>query len=224
MTADNNLLEHNPPDKAAACMILLHGLGASGDDLFPLANELGGLRVVCPNAAIRAVTLNGGWKMRAWYDIRGLNLEDRQDVQGVKESQASIENLLAAEKARGFAANKIFLAGFSQGAAMAVYTGLRHVETLAGVIALSGYLLFGDALAGEATVANRETPIFQAHGAYDTVVLPPWAQSCHQQLSTGVGPGGWPVEYREYPMAHAIIPAELADLNRWLKKQIAVIE
>ena len=158
--------------------------------------------------------------MRAWYDIRGLNLEDRQDVQGVKESQASIENLLAAEKARGFAANKIFLAGFSQGAAMAVYTGLRHVETLAGVIALSGYLLFGDALAGEATVANRETPIFQAHGAYDTVVLPPWAQSCHQQLSTG----GWPVEYREYPMAHAIIPAELADLNRWLKKQIAVIE
>ena len=103
---------------------------------------------------------------------------------------------------------------------MAVYTGLRHVETLAGVIALSGYLLFGDALAGEATVANRETPIFQAHGAYDTVVLPPWAQSCHQQLSTG----GWPVEYREYPMAHAIIPAELADLNRWLKKQIAVIE
>ena len=144
MTADNNLLEHNPPDKAAACMILLHGLGASGDDLFPLANELGGLRVVCPNAPIRAVTLNGGWKMRAWYDIRGLNLEDRQDVQGVKESQASIENLLAAEKARGFAANKIFLAGFSQGAAMAVYTGLRHVETLAGVIALSGYLLFGD--------------------------------------------------------------------------------
>lgn len=220
MTAGNSLLEYNPPGKAAACMILLHGLGASGDDLFPLASEFGGLRVVCPNAPIRAVTLNGGWKMRAWYDIRGLNFEDRQDDKGVKESQAFIENLLAAEKARGFAANKIFLAGFSQGAAMAVYTGLRHGETLGGVIALSGYLLFGDSLVVEATTTNRQTPIFQAHGAYDTVVLPHWAQSCHQQLSAG----GWPVEYREYPMSHAIIPAELADLNRWLKKQIGVIE
>ena len=176
------------------------------------------MRVICPNAPIRSVTLNGGWQMRAWYDICGVNLEDRQDEAGIKESQTLIENTIAAEKARGFSAEQIFLGGFSQGAAISIYTGLRHSETLAGIIALSGYMLLGDRLSKETTVANSKTPVFQAHGIYDTVVLPSWAQSCHTQLKTRKQP----VEYHEYHMPHAIIPDELETLNRWLERCLAL--
>ena len=210
---DAAALEYNPPGKAAGCVILLHGLGADGGDLFPLAAQLGGgnLRVVCPHAPVRPVTLNNGWKMRAWYDIAGVDLSDRQDRPGADASAQEMEKLLAAEKANGFAAGQIYLAGFSQGAAMALHVGLRHGEPLAGVIALSGYLLFADALAAEGK--NRDTPIFQAHGGVDMVVLPQWGRMTRDILTEN----GYAVEYREYPMlSHEISNQELEDLNHWL--------
>jgi len=182
-------LEYQPPH-AAACMILMHGLGASGEDLHPLAPSLAGgrLRVVSPHAPIRAVTVNNGWQMRAWYDIVGVDLESRQDAEGVRASTAVIEELIAAEKKRGFAAAQIFLGGFSQGAA-------------------------------DAAAANRQTPIFQAHGGFDAVVLPQWARASRDVLQDN----GYSLAYQEYPMAHAIMPDELSDLNRWLQRRLAAI-
>ena len=208
------------PQNADACMILMHGLGASGEDLHPLAPTLanGRLRVVSPHAPIRSVTINNGWKMRAWYDIVGVDLESRQDADGVRASTAIVEQLIAAEKARGFAANQIFLAGFSQGAAMALHVGLRHAEALAGIVALSGYLLFADNIADDVNDANRQTPIFQAHGSFDAVVLPQWARASRDRLKGN----GYALTYREYPMAHAIMPDELNDLTQWLNDILAV--
>ena len=207
-------LEYNPKNPAA-CMILLHGLGASGADLFPLAeNLLGGkMRVVCPHAPARPVSVNGGMVMPAWYDIAGTDLESRQDAKGVRESAAMITTWLGEEIARGFDSQKIFLAGFSQGAAMSVFAGLRCKNRLAGIAALSGYMLLGETLAAEAANANRKTPVFQAHGIFDPVVLPQWARQSRDILQTG----GWNVEYREYPVAHAIAPQTILDLNIWLK-------
>ena len=206
-------LEYNPPGRAAACMILLHGLGADGGDLFPLAQQLGSgkLRVVCPHAPVRPVTLNGGWKMRAWYDIIGVNLTDRQDRAGAEASAAIIEELLAAEKAGGFGADRLLLAGFSQGAAMALHVCLRHSEALAGAIALSGYLLFADEL--PRLKKNPGMPIFQAHPGLDGVVLPQWGRMSRDLLLKH----GCALEYHEYDtLPHAISPEEITDINRWL--------
>ncbi len=207
------------PENPAGVLVLLHGLGAAGDDLYPLAKYLcgGQLRVVCPHAPVRPVTVNGGIPMRAWYDIAGANLEDRQDAAGIKESAAQINALLAAESARGFAANKIFLGGFSQGAAMALYAGLRYAETLAGVIALSGYLLLEETLTAESAAANMRTPIFQAHGEYDPIVLPQWARHCRNILQTQ----NRPLTYKEYPTPHTIPPQTTTDLSEWIEKILA---
>lgn len=208
-------LQHNPAGGARASIILLHGLGADGNDLFPLAGELGNgkMRVVCPHAPARPVTINGGMNMRAWYDIIGVNLTDRQDRAGVAASAELIEHWLTEEKAAGVAADKIFLAGFSQGAAMALHVGLRHRETLAGIIALSGYLLFADSLAQEG--GNRDIPIFQAHGGLDNVVLPQWAQQTRDILLEN----SYALTYREYPdLPHGISPQEITDINQWLER------
>ncbi|MCH9758857.1 MAG: carboxylesterase [Proteobacteria bacterium] len=210
-------LEYNPTGTPRACMILMHGLGADGNDLFPLAAEIGGgeFRVVCPHAPVRAVTLNGGQQMRAWYDIVGLDLADRQDRNGATESAVLIEQLLAAEYANGFRSENIFLAGFSQGAAMALHVGLHCPQRLAGIIALSGYLLFAETLADSISAANRQTPIFQAHGSLDPVVLPQWGHMTRDWLQEQ----GYPLEYHEYMMPHAIVPEEINAINRWCEKQ-----
>ncbi len=212
MTAEN-IAEHNPPSPRGV-FVLLHGLGADGGDLLPLASEIGGgkWRVVCPNAPVRAVTINGGMRMRAWYDISSPDLAGRQDELGVLESAAAVEDILAAEKARGFAAGDIVLGGFSQGAAMALYCGLRHCERLAGIAAFSGYLLFAEKLRTDANAAARDVSVFQAQGDVDEIVLPEWARACRDELQNG----GWNLEYREYPAAHNIHPQAIADMNRWL--------
>ena len=212
MTAETTP-QHNPPNPAG-CIILLHGLGASGDDLFPLAAQIDGgrRRVICPHAPVRAVTINGGMPMRAWYDITAADLAGRQDKAGVLESAQTIEQIIAAEKSRGFPANQITLAGFSQGAAMALHCGIRHNETLAGIVALSGYLLFAGKLAEQATQASRQTPIFQGHGIDDDVVLPEWARMSRDVLAAG----GWDIDYKEYPAGHGIHPRAIVDLNNWL--------
>jgi phospholipase/carboxylesterase len=161
---------------------------------------------------MRAVTINHGAVMRAWYDVRGVGGERREDGDGVRASQGQIEALIAREKARGVPAARIVLAGFSQGGAMALHTGLRHAERLAGVMALSCFLPLADTLAGEASPANRDVPVFLAHGTYDDLIPLARARRAHDVLVEL----GWPVEWHTYPMPHSVCPEEIADISAWL--------
>jgi phospholipase/carboxylesterase len=153
-------------------------------------------------------------RMRAWYDIKAANLNERADLSGVRASQAILEGLVAREVARGIPARRIVVAGFSQGGAIALYAGLRHRERLAGIVALSTYLIGGDALATEASPANRDVPIFMAHGTYDPVVHLAWAQASRDVLERG----GWNVEWHEYPMEHSAMMEEVAVIGQFLQR------
>jgi phospholipase/carboxylesterase len=201
-----------------ASVIVLHGLGADGNDFVPIARELdltavGPVRFVFPHAPSRPVTINGGYVMPAWYDILGLDSHaQREDEAGLRASQALVEELIAKEKARGVLARRIVLAGFSQGGAMTLMTGLRHDERLAGLVGLSGYLPLAAKAEAERHAANRDTPIFLAHGTGDPVI--PIARA--RQSRDALAAMGHPVEWHEYPMPHSVSPAEIADLNRWL--------
>ena len=205
------------PDPRAA-VIVLHGLGADGNDFVPVAHELdlgtvGPVRFVFPHAPTRPVTINGGYVMRAWYDILGLDSpQQREDEDGLRQSQALVEALIAREKARGVAAGRIVLAGFSQGCAMTLMTGLRHDERLAGLVGLSGYLPLAAKAEAERHAANRDTPIFLAHGTGDPVIPIARARDSRDALVAL----GHPVEWHEYPMPHSVCAAEIADLERWL--------
>ena len=201
----------------AASLIVLHGLGADGNDFVPIAHELqlrraGPLRFVFPHAPVRPVTINGGYRMRAWYDILGADLARHEDEAGLRESQALVEALIAREKARGIAAGRIVLAGFSQGCAMTLMTGLRHDERLAGLVGLSGYLPLAAKAEAERHAANRDAPIFLAHGTGDPVIPIARARDSRDALVAL----GHPVEWHEYPMPHSVCAAEIADLERWL--------
>jgi len=202
-----------------ASIVLMHGLGADGNDFVPVAQELdlssvGPVRFVFPNAPVMPVTINGGYQMPAWYDIYGPNLVQREDEAGLRRSQASIEALIEKEKSRGIAADRIVVAGFSQGCAMALMTGLRHKEKLAGIVGLSGYLPLAATLAAERDAANHDTPIFLAHGSHDPVVVLPRATATREALQAL----GYRVDWHEYPMAHSVCMEEIADLNTWLLK------
>jgi len=196
-------------------ILWMHGLGADGHDFAPIVPELrlpGPVRFVFPHAPMRPVTINNGAVMRAWYDVRGVGGERREDADGVRASQAQIEALIAREKSRGITADRIVLAGFSQGGAMALHTGLRHAERLAGVMALSCFLPLADDLAREASPANRDVPIFMAHGTDDDLIPLARARRAHDIL-VGLG---WRVEWHEYPMPHSVCPEEIADISAWL--------
>jgi phospholipase/carboxylesterase len=200
-----------------AAVIWLHGLGADGHDFAPIVPELAlpsslSVRFVFPHAPMRPVTINRGWVMRAWYDVRDDGGERREDEAGVRDSARAIEQLLARENTRGIPAARIVLAGFSQGGAMAFQTGLRHPERLAGIMALSCFLPLSDALADEASAANRDVPIFMAHGEGDTLIPPARGRRSRDTLAAL----GYPVEWREYRMAHAVCPEEIRDISRWL--------
>ncbi len=202
-----------------ATVLLMHGLGADGNDFVPIAGELdlsavGPVRFVFPNAPIMPVTINGGMQMPAWYDIMGADLVKREDEAGLRTSLAAIEVLLAREKARGIPAERIVIAGFSQGCAMALLTGLRHAERLAGIVALSGYLPLAATTAAERSAANAHTPIFMAHGQQDNVVVPQRAAASHDALRAL----GYSVDWHEYPMAHSVCMEEIEDLNQWLNR------
>ena len=196
-------------------IVWMHGLGADGHDFAPIVPELRlpvPVRFVFPHAPMRAVTINNGYVMRAWYDVRGVGGERREDGDGVRASQAQIEALVARENARGVPADRIVLAGFSQGGAMALHTGLRHAERLAGVMALSCFLPLADELAREASPANRDVPIFMAHGTDDDLIPLARSRRAHDIL-VGLG---WRVEWHEYPMPHSVCPQEIADVSGWL--------
>lgn len=206
-----------------ACIVLMHGLGADGSDFVPIAEQLdlsavGPVRYVFPNAPLMPVTLNGGHVMPAWYDIYGgLERGRREDEAGLRRSQAAIEALLAQQAARGIPARRTVLAGFSQGCAMALLTGLRHPERLAGIAGLSGYLPLAAHTAAERHPANADVPIFLAHGAHDPVVLPERAEAAHETLADL----GHTVEWHSYPMEHTVCLPELDDLQRWLQRVLA---
>ncbi len=211
-------IEHETGPDPRASIIILHGLGADGNDFVPVANELkldavGPVRFVFPHAPTRPVTINGGYVMPAWYDILGLDShEQREDESGLRGSQALVEGLIAREKSRGVAAGRIVLAGFSQGCAMTLMTGLRHDEKLAGLVGLSGYLPLAAKLGAERHEANRATPIFLAHGTQDPVIPIARARQSRDVLVAA----GHPVEWHEYPMPHSVCQPEIVDLNRWL--------
>ena len=215
-------LELETGPRPAAAVIWLHGLGADGYDFEPIVPELNlpptpAVRFVFPHAPMRPVTINNGAVMRAWYDIVGLEGVRREDDAGVRASQASVEELIAREASRGVPAARVVLAGFSQGGAIALQTGLRHAERLAGIMALSTYLPLAATLAAEASPANRSVPIFMAHGQYDSLIPIERAAISRDLL----GKAGYGVEWHDYPMEHAVCREEIDDVAAWLRRVLA---
>ena len=200
-------------------VIWLHGLGADGHDFEPIVPQLvnpgeRALRFVFPHAPIRPVTLNAGYAMRAWYDIIALDRRTREDETGIRASQALIEALIRREQGRGIAAERIVLAGFSQGGAMALFAGARYPQRLAGIMGLSCYLLLGTSFEAERHSANHATPIFLAHGLQDPVVSCRLGEEAHRQLEAA----GCKVEWHTYSMPHSVCPQEVADIAAWLRR------
>jgi phospholipase/carboxylesterase len=205
-----------------ASIIILHGLGADGNDFAPICDELdlsaiGDVRFVLPHAPTRPVTINGGYVMRAWYDILGADIARREDETTLRSSQQLVEALIARECERGVASRRIVLAGFSQGCAMTLLTGLRHPERLAGLMGLSGYLPLAATTAAERHPANADVPLFLAHGRFDQVIPIDRATASRDALKAL----GYPVEWHEYPMPHSVCPEEVDDIQAWLLKVLA---
>jgi phospholipase/carboxylesterase len=220
------VIELETAPNPTASIIVLHGLGADGNDFVPIAQELdlraiGAVRFVFPHGPTRPVTINGGYVMRAWYDIFGTELgpggAKREDEAGLRASQALVDRLIANERARGIAANRIVLAGFSQGCAMTFMAGLRYPERLAGLLGMSGYLPLAATTAAERSAANVSLPIFQAHGRADPVIALDRATASRDALLAL----GHPVEWHEYPMPHSVCAQEITDMNRWLLNVLA---
>jgi phospholipase/carboxylesterase len=210
-------IETAPQPKTS--VIVLHGLGADGNDFVPFAQQVdlraaGPVRWVFPHAPVMPVTINGGYRMRAWYDVLAGDLRQRQDEQGLRASLAMVEELIAREKERGTPAGRIVLGGFSQGCAMALLTALRHKERLAGIVGMSGYLPLAETTDKERSDANRLTPIFLAHGTMDPVVPLVAGQMSRDALRAL----GYDVQWHEYPMPHSVCMEEVRDLNAWLLK------
>lgn len=215
-------IEIETAPQPTASVIVMHGLGADGNDFVPIARELdlssvGPVRFVFPNAPHIPVTINGGRPMPAWYDIALPDPHRNEDETGLRRSQAQIEALIAHEKSRGIPADRIVLAGFSQGCAMALMTGLRHAERLAGIVGLSGYLPLAAKTAAERHAANHDTPLFLAHGVQDNVVVLARAVASRDALAAL----GCKVEWHQYPMQHSVCEEEIADLNDYLLRVLA---
>ena len=225
MTQLTPLLDNIEIDTApnpTAAVIWMHGLGADGNDFVPMVRELdlaglAPIRFVFPHADQIPVTVNGGYVMRAWYDITNADLVRREDEGGLRRSQLQIEALIAREKARGIAADRIILAGFSQGCAMTLQTGLRHPEKLAGLMCLSGYLPLSATVAAERTEQSLDTPILMVHGRSDGVIPLARAEQSRDLLKSM----GYQVEWHDYPMQQSLCEQEVVDVSAWLKKVLA---
>jgi phospholipase/carboxylesterase len=218
---DPKLLERLEVETApspTAAVIWMHGLGADGRDFEPIVPELAlpaalSIRFIFPHAPVRPVTLNNGMAMPAWYDIFELG-GGKEDGEGLRASQAAVEALIAQEEARGIVAGRIVLAGFSQGGAVAFQTGLRHPQRLAGLMALSTYLPLAGTVEAERHIANRDLPVFMAHGSADPMISIGRAQESKKMLEAL----GYPVEWHEYPMPHSVCPQEIVDISGWLAR------
>ncbi len=218
-------IELQTGDMPTASIIWMHGLGADGNDFVPIVNELdvGGaaIRFVFPHAPMQPVTINNGYVMRAWYDVTFGDLEGksrRADERGLRASQTAVTRLIEREIERGTPAARIVLAGFSQGGAMALQTGLRYPERLAGLMVLSSYLPLAEQAAQEAAAANAGTPIFMGHGTQDSVV--PYSRGAESRKR--LQDLGYPVEWHEYPMPHSICLEEVQDIGAWLRRILPI--
>jgi len=217
-----DVIEAESGNNPGATILILHGLGADGNDFVPIAQELdlqevGPVRFLFPHAPVMPVTINGGYRMRAWYDIIGFDADAPQDEAGLRRSQGIVEALLQREKERGIPSHRIVVAGFSQGCAMALLAGLRHGERLAGIVGLSGYLPLAPTTEAERSAANRDTPIFLAHGTQDEVVALDRAEASRDALQAL----GHPIEWHEYPMGHSVSPLEIEELNAFLVRVLS---
>jgi phospholipase/carboxylesterase len=214
-----NTLDYQTGDAPTSTIIILHGLGASATDFVPVARELdlgalGDVRFVFPFAPERPVTINGGMSMPAWYDILGADIVRREDEPSLRESALSLQALIDREIARGVPASRIVLGGFSQGCAMTLLAGLRAPQRLAGLLGMSGYLPLAATTAAERSEANRDVPIFLAHGRMDPVV--PFARGTATR--DALVDLGYPVAWHDYPMQHSVSQEEIADVRAWLLK------
>lgn len=211
-------IELNPgTDKPEASVIWLHGLGADGNDFVPIAEQLNvmehyQIRFVFPHAPVMPITVNGGMEMRAWYDIQELNLIQNEDLEGITASEKMIIALIEREESLGVKSDKIVLAGFSQGGAMSLYTGLRYPKKLGGIIALSTYLPILNNLAKERTPINQAIPIYMAHGMFDPIV----PYSVGQKTKEHLIELGYNIEWHSYSMPHTVIPEEIKDIGHFL--------
>ena len=210
-----------------ASVIWMHGLGADGYDFVPVVKELeinklpgleAGVRFIFPHAPMRPVTINNGMVMRAWYDIKMVDLMRQEDEAGLRASQAECEKLIANEVARGIPAKRIVLAGFSQGGAITLQTGLRHKERLAGLMVLSSYLPIASTVAGEMASAHKDLPIFMAHGTHDPMIALARATASRDQLKQL----GYNIEWKEYPMEHSLAMEEVRDVRGWLGRVLGL--
>jgi len=202
-----------------ASVIWLHGLGADGHDFEPVVPELVGpkeraLRFVFPHAPDRPVTINNGYRMRAWYDIAGIDRHSIEDEAGIRGSDAAVRALIARENERGVPASRIVLAGFSQGGALALFTGLRYPEKLAGIMGLSCYLLLASTLDAERQEANQSTPIFMAHGTFDPMIDIGLGEESRKFVESK----GYAIEWHRYPMPHSLCAEEIAAIAGWLRR------
>lgn len=210
-----------PQIPPTAAIIWLHGLGADGFDFVPIVSELRlpeslPVRFIFPHATPRPVTINNGFVMRAWYDIKGFGPERPEDEAGIRESEGVVRQYMEQQIAQGIAADRIILAGFSQGGAIALQTGLRYPQRLAGIMALSTYLPLRATVAQEASQANRDVPILMCHGTYDPVVVPQMGEMSRDILR-GLG---YSIEWHSYPMEHSVCMDEIADISRWLQARL----
>ena len=210
-------LELETRQQPDAVVIWLHGLGADGNDFTPVVEQLSlpstfRIRFVFPHAPIRPITINQGYRMRGWYDITSLDVAGRDDAEGIIASSEAVARLCEDQVSRGIRHDRIVLAGFSQGGAIALHCGLRRPQRLAGIMALSCYLPRAASLETEAADANRDTPVFIAHGRIDSVVSIEFGRQARAQLEQQ----GYPVRWREYPMGHSVCADEIADIRSWL--------
>jgi phospholipase/carboxylesterase len=215
-------LELNPGVAPAATVFILHGLGADGTDFLPFAEamdlrSLGPVRYVFPRAPERPVTINGGQRMRAWYDILALGGQSREDEHGLRESFAQVHALLDTEIARGMSPSRIVLGGFSQGCAVTLGAGLRYGQRLAGLFGLSGYLPLASTLPAERHAANARTPVLIAHGTRDPMVEVSRGRAGHDALLAQ----GQPVEWHDYPMEHSVCIEEVQEVQAFLTRVLA---
>jgi phospholipase/carboxylesterase len=217
-----DIIEAESGPDPTATILILHGLGADGHDFVPIAQELdlerlGPVRFIFPHAPEMPVTINNGYRMRAWYDILGFDADAAQDETGLRRSQQLVEALLKREKERGIPAHRIVLGGFSQGCAVSLLTGVRHPERLGGIMGLSGYLPLADRSEAERSSASLQTPIFLAHGTHDDVIALERAEASRDALQAL----GYQVEWHEYLMGHAVTPLEIEELNAWLLRVLS---
>ena len=224
-TATADAVTLTPSATPSACVIWLHGLGADGNDFVPLVPELQlpetlAIKFIFPHAPTRPVAINGGMPMRAWYDIFSLGGGAPQDAAGIRQSQQRIDDYIARERAAGIASERIVIAGFSQGGAIALYTAPRFREPLGGVLALSTYMPLAETLAAEAAAVNRNLPILMCHGRFDPVL----AMSLGEASRDALRALGYTVEWREYAMQHQVCEPQIADIAAWLRLRLGTVK